>query len=602
MAQANGDTIGFEHKGIGAVLAHNRLAVPLNQREYSWEGEHVKELFSDFADAIAKNRATYFLGTIVLTRGESDIPEVSDGQQRLATTSILLAAIRDYFFENEDKKRAESIEQDFLKTTDLETTDTVPKLRLNVDDNEFFTRFIASSPDSEDRNVEPVKESHRRIAIAAEIAAQHIKDILEPHSEKARTDRLLEWVKFVREGAQVIVLRVPDHLNAFVMFETLNDRGLRASQADLLKNHLLSYAGERIREAQQKWAKMLGVLESLGKDDITVTYLHHLLITKNGPTKEREVYDKIKNTINSEGRAIAFLDELADSANDYASLFNPEHKKWNDYGTSTRRHVQTIIRDLRVEQIRPLMFAVSKHFVVKEAKLAFKLFVFWSVRFLIVGGRGGLLDRNYALRAQEVGSGKIKTAQELERAMDDVVPNDAKFQAEFADVRLSHAYLARYLLRALELKRKDEPEPEFMPTDDEHVINLEHILPENPGVLWPAFDANTASVYYKRLGNMVILQAQKNSIIGNSSFEEKKPVLKDSAFILTSDVANYEDWTTAEIDARQKKLAELAVVTWPRTIPKTEAASPPSMTDSDPRIAANNVLIARLEEQIKEGQ
>src|ERR1019366_2956481 len=150
MANAREETIGFEHKGVGAVLAHNRVVVPLNQREYSWEEEHVRELLHDFANAIANNRATYFLGTIVLTRGEGDVPEVSDGQQRLATTTIPLAANRDYFFRNKDAKRAASIENEYLKTTDIETTETVPKLRLNVDDNEFFTKYITASPDSPD--------------------------------------------------------------------------------------------------------------------------------------------------------------------------------------------------------------------------------------------------------------------------------------------------------------------------------------------------------------------------------------------------------------------------------------------------------------------
>src|SRR3990172_5313406 len=145
------DAINFEHIGIGTVLHHNRLVVPLNQREYSWEEEHVRELFEDFDNDIANNKATYFLGTIVLTRGEGDIPEVSDGQQRLATTTILLAAIRDYFHSIGDKIRADSIEQDFLKKTDYETTEIKPQLRLNVDDNEFFSKFILSSPDSRDR-------------------------------------------------------------------------------------------------------------------------------------------------------------------------------------------------------------------------------------------------------------------------------------------------------------------------------------------------------------------------------------------------------------------------------------------------------------------
>ena len=109
------EEIGFEHKGIGDALAHNRFVVPLNQREYSWEKEHVTDLFSDFANAIANNRATYFLGTIVLTKDNEGNPEVSDGQQRLATTTILLAAIRDYFFYNKDNVRAQSIEADYLE-------------------------------------------------------------------------------------------------------------------------------------------------------------------------------------------------------------------------------------------------------------------------------------------------------------------------------------------------------------------------------------------------------------------------------------------------------------------------------------------------------
>jgi uncharacterized protein with ParB-like and HNH nuclease domain len=267
------EEIGFEHKGIGDALAHNRFVVPLNQREYSWEEEHVSDLFSDFANAIANNKATYFLGTIVLTKDEQGNPEVSDGQRRLATTTILLAAIRDHFFYNKDILRAQSIESDFLKTTDIETTQIVPRLRLNVDDNEFFTKFVLASPNESDRKISPTKESHKRIQHTAQMAVKHVSDIIQPYNDQAKTTRLLEWVKFIKQGAQVILLRVPDHLNAFIMFETLNDRGLKASQADLLKNYLLSYSGNRIKEAQQKWAKMVGVLESLGQDDVTVTYL-----------------------------------------------------------------------------------------------------------------------------------------------------------------------------------------------------------------------------------------------------------------------------------------------------------------------------------------
>jgi hypothetical protein len=553
------DAIEFEHKGIGAVLAQNRLGVPLNQREYAWEDEHVQELFSDFAGAIENDRPTYFLGTIVLTSG-GDEPEVSDGQQRLATATILLTAIRDYLKAAKDYPRSSSIEQEFLKTTDFETTDTVPRLRLNVDDNEFFKRYIVEG----DHSVLPSRESHKRIKVACDLATKHVQVILEPHQKQAaKTATLQRWVKFIREGAQVVVLRVPDHLNAFVMFETLNDRGLKASQADLIKNYLLRLCGDDyIAEGQQKWAKMIAVLESIGHGDITVTYVHHLLITKQGPTKEREVLDRVRTLVNSRSKALQFLEEAAESADDYAALFNPLATKWNNYGTATRKHLSTINLDLRVEQIRPLMFAVARHFSVNEAKKAFRLFVYWSVRFLIVGGRGGLLDRNYSVRAQEVSKQSIKNAAQLTTALD-IIPSDVLFETSFSEVRISQDFIARYLLRALELKLKGDSEPENVPNDEESAINVEHILPEHPGSNWPNVDSEVASALYKRLGNMVLMQASKNSLIGNNSFSEKKKVLKESEFVLTSETAKQSQWEGTQIKQRQARLAKLAVQTWP---------------------------------------
>src|SRR5437016_1550269 len=92
--------IQFDHVGIGRALANHRLSVPVNQREYSWEDEQVKEVFQDLQRSI--DQGAYFLGTIVLTRGKGGALEVADGQQRLATITILLAAIRDYFHKKKD--------------------------------------------------------------------------------------------------------------------------------------------------------------------------------------------------------------------------------------------------------------------------------------------------------------------------------------------------------------------------------------------------------------------------------------------------------------------------------------------------------------------
>jgi uncharacterized protein with ParB-like and HNH nuclease domain len=68
--------------------------VPPNQREYSWTTKEVRTLLQDFAKAISdSNSASYFLGTIVTIPRTGGSLEVVDGQQRLATTAIMLAAI-----------------------------------------------------------------------------------------------------------------------------------------------------------------------------------------------------------------------------------------------------------------------------------------------------------------------------------------------------------------------------------------------------------------------------------------------------------------------------------------------------------------------------
>jgi Protein of unknown function (DUF1524) len=60
-----------------------------------------------------------------------------------------------------------------------------------------------------------------------------------------------------------------------------------------------------------------------------------------------------------------------------------------------------------------------------------------------------------------------------------------------------------------------------------------------------------------------LMQSSKNSLVGNSSFAEKKKILKESTFVLTSEVGKESKWEAKQIKDRQAKLAKLAVETWP---------------------------------------
>ncbi|MEQ1902084.1 MAG: DUF262 domain-containing HNH endonuclease family protein [Devosia sp.] len=559
--------IDFDMVGIGQLLRSGRLRVPPNQRSYKWEEEHITDLFQDLAKAI--DGEDYFLGTIVLTDSAGAIPEVTDGQQRLATTSILLAAIRDFYLGRGETKLAGQLEAEFLSFTEYRTHETVPRLTLNTDDAQFFTESILQPPEQRPEfDLADLSESNRRLANALTLASAHVAKITSQFRETDMESVLARWIDFLRDKALVMQIKVPDASSAYRMFATLNDRGLRASQADLIKNFLFGKAGSRLTEAATKWSAMSGAIETVGDDELVILYLRHLWVSKNGPTKEDDLAEAIEDKIKGTQTALGFLRDVDESASHYVALFNPEHSKWNGYKTVIRSHVRTIYQDLKVEQIRPLLFAISRHFSPAEAVKAFQLCVNWSVRFLVAGGRGGFLDRHYGLRAQEIGVATIRSANDLADAMREFVPNDALFEAAFAKASVTQSSLARYYLRTIDAVMSGETEPEWVANPETEVVNLEHIMPKVPDDNWD-IDPDIAAANVKRIGNMVLMQATPNVALGNAGFSDKKKEYAKSSFAVTAGVSAHKKWGIAEIDARQAKLAKVAVTAWPIDLRKS---------------------------------
>jgi hypothetical protein len=564
MAKALKTKIDFDHCGIGSVLRHYDLEVPENQREYKWEEKHVKDLYQDLADAIGDGEKNYFLGTIVLTAGEGKAFEVADGQQRLATTTMLLAAIRDYLEEHQQSKSSATVESRFLTEFDYGTQLDRPKLTLNLDDRDFFRKHVLSGPSSPDRKARPAHISNKRIMSAAKIAKEHVAAIVKPHGASERWSVLNRWLEYIEHKAQVVVLKVPDDLNAYDMFETLNDRGLKTSQSDLLKNYLLKEAGDRRKEAKQQWDIMRGKLEGIGDDDdIILAYLRIHTVLQYGFTKDRDFFRRLKGNIKGKGQAIDYLASLANSASDYAAILTADHSKWAPYHPNVREYIRTL-KLLKVAPMAFLMLAVSKAFKPKEAERALAAFVCWSVRFLIVGGAyGWVMEEACANAAHKVYKGTVSTTEDLIASLGSAIPVDSQFEKAFSIAEVTKHSLARYYLRSLEAKKKNETkEPYWVPNENVDAINLEHVLPLNPGTGWNV-KPEVAEVYARRLGNMVLLLTKKNENLGNKPFADKKKVLATAPYHFPSTVGKKTDWGTDEIDERQAKLAAVAVETWP---------------------------------------
>jgi hypothetical protein len=557
--------IGFQQVGIGGVLKQYRLTVPPNQREYSWTDREVTKLLQDFARAISSQETDYFLGTVVTIPRSPEVLEVVDGQQRLATVAIFLTEIRNYL-QDKESLISESINNGFLTDIDREKRQRVAKLQLNLEDNEFFRHMVVAKTVEERPNPES-RRSHQLITTAFDLAKDQIKKIVSGFDPKDHGDVLNKWIRFIEYSAQVILLKVPTDANAYKMFETLNDRGLRTSQADLIKNYLFGQSGDRLMEAQQKWALMRGTLESIEEEEITVTFLRHALMPISGYLTAQDVYEEVQGRAKGPETAIEFLATLETLASVYAAIFNPEHEKWNPYPDSMRRAVQTL-NLLNIRPMRPLMLAVASRFTTKEADDAFRMFISWGVRLFIAGStRSESVAEPIAQAAHRIFAGdaktKITTAAALKKELVNIIPVDQQFRQAFELATVSKATLARYYLRSLEMAARNEATPWFIPNEDKQTINLEHILPEKPEGNWPAFDDETARISVKRIGNLALMVAKSNSDLKSSDFAAKKAIYKDSPYELTKKLADAPDWNPAQISARQKELAALAIRAWP---------------------------------------
>jgi hypothetical protein len=552
--------IEYEMSGIASILTGHTFQVPIYQRSYAWDKAEVADFWDDLKHAIDSREPDYFLGTLVLTPDEqAGRTTIIDGQQRLATTSLLLAALRDVYEERGEDELAGETQKAYLSWFDRRTKEREPRLILNEEDDTFFRQLIIdrSSPNAN-------RDSHERMAAAYRVLQEGLKEDIAEHGSRAE-DRLLAWADYLDRQASVITVTVPTEADAFVIFETLNDRGAPLTLGDLLKNYLFMRSGKRLDTVKTCWVQALTAMDLSAENELFITFLRHHWSSKEGAVRERELYGKIKDAVSSSAQAVKYAEELAKAAKLYRAITEPGDDHWaqQGFGATAATNVQTLL-DLGLEQNRPLLLAVMQHFSIKEQRSTLRALVSWSVRGLIVGGiGGGQTERAYCEAAVKVRSGTIKNTKALLRELGNIIPEDSDFAEAFSRARQTKPKIARYIQLALERTSRGEREPELVPNTDADAVNLEHILPRSPAAKdWPDFAPEEVGQWANRLGNHTLLKKTQNGSIGSKPWSFKRPILAGSSLALTKQAAEATSWDKSAVTARQKKLAKLAVKTW----------------------------------------
>lgn len=553
-----GDRYEAGRKSIGTLLATTspRIEVPEWQRSYSWTSEEIEAFWQDLMDfdrrysGDAINGEEYFLGSVVLvTRATSNL--LLDGQQRLATATILLSVLRDAYRQYSDSA-ATRLQNKYISDFDDATQATRHVLTLNVYDRDFFRTEVQDDPIRPSRRA-PELRSHGLIRRAREYFANRVKaEGDELGGGKRAFDRYLRISHVLLEHMSVVAVASSDEDNAAAVFETLNDRGIGLSTPDLLRNLLLRREPDvdtrnRIVAA---WQTVLAINEEASVEE----FLRHYWVSERGDVKARKLYREIKDKVVAEDMSsLRFSQDLADAAPVYRDIVRAR-----DDDPDLQRLLEGI-RALGAKAVYPVLlsgYAVADGDDGKRhLKLLASALTAMFVRYNVIAGRETTVMESAVYEA----AASLRKTRDFDAAITALAalaPDGADFVAQFRRASVSRIATARYLLREIEHAKRRTQELSVDGTDRVHV---EHIYPQTPvGVKWPKH-----AQLINRLGNLTLLGKRLNISIRNADFQTKKrDGYAGSDILMTKELLRFEKWDAAAVDERQRQLSSWVFGIW----------------------------------------
>ncbi|TDF35133.1 DUF262 domain-containing protein [Alteromonadaceae bacterium M269] len=549
---AETDTFG------GIIKGDNKFKVPLYQRDYSWNKTHWNDLWLDI-ETNRKQGTKHYMGSIVLVSKHKKEYDIIDGQQRLTTLTILVLAVVDTLndlvrqeidIENNEKRIALLI-ADFIGKKSLSSLNYENKIELNESNNPFFSTYLTNF--RKPVNIKSAIKSNKLLYDCF----NHYKELVkEEVFQKDNVSSLISFVEYISDSLLFIQITATDDLSAYLIFETLNDRGLDLSVTDLLKNYLFSIVAESDKShVKNIWDVSINHVSYSGFP----RFLRHYWMMQNGLIPEKELFKTVKRHINTPKSAFELLNSMSEISEIYSALSDPNHQLWEGQDR-VRKHIREL-NLFNVTQCYPLLINAYLYLDQEDWIGTLRICSVISFRYMIISGLNpNALEAKYNDACKAINSGTAKNARDIFSILSSLYVSDEDFERVFESKSIRtkrSAKLARYVIYSIEnhLSIHD--------FDYEHDSgSLEHILPENPSDSWNEFfpkDIEENFIY--RLGNFTLLESDKNRIIGNKSFDEKCSVYNTSRYEL-SNRFGYQRWDQNNLNSRQRYLAKQAKSVW----------------------------------------
>ena len=570
------------------VLCSGRFEVPWHQRYYDWKDEHVKELLSDLKDALDTGKTCYFLGSIMLVRmAGGNRWRINDGQQRLITLSLIVAALCRRFARK--RPRDTSRETLALRALFSRRDNEISKL---TETSKYHPRI--DPPKNNKSTYAQIIRGHDIGTNGLLTSSWKTIDIFVDGMNRSTTEAFFE---FVAQKIEISVLEIPDDVDANSVFEALNARGKPLDDVDLIRNRLYSYFSEADDTTRRETVH--DNLENtlvIGRNARTMQeYFRCYLQCRYGYLKKTRFYRESRIHIEkAAGRrstaATNYVFDLVEELgrNDSIELFRSISSSRSGVdmekrlpAVSGKRNLAVLLNELRSYKVsHPLVFALLHRFVseadgVNKRKLwqivtrSLKNLASFVMRNVFVSPKfePSKFEAAFANCAHSVFNGSDLDSADI---MSDLQQNDGEWnvmddaifirrmtEVEFRDNKKALRYL-------LGINAKMQRSSEALREDR---CSVEHILPQSDthGDSWTGFSGTDANDWRYRAGNLVIVARSENRSDAeyNRNFAAKKRAFRNSMLSMPRLVAEeYDDWTPKVVEKRSRELAREAAKTW----------------------------------------